>query len=74
VSEPVVQIELCWPALVEMTRAQKAAALIQVQRDRAIEAAWEAALVLSLAEDTPATLDPPAGTPGARSGSWAPEG
>jgi hypothetical protein len=39
-----------------------------------MEAAYEAAIVLSLAEDSPATLDPPPGTPGARSDSWAPEG
>jgi hypothetical protein len=57
-----------------LSKAQKAADLARVQQRRAMEAAYEAAIVLSLAEDTPATLDPPPGTPGARSDSWAPEG
>ena len=73
-----VEVEVCWPrlrraALAEMTRAQKAAALARVQADRAIEAAWEAVLICSLAGDTPDTLDPPPGTPGARSRGWAPD-
>jgi Domain of unknown function (DUF222) len=56
-----------------LTREQKAAELARVQADRAREAAWEAELILSLAEDTPDTLDPPPGTPGARKRGWAPD-
>jgi hypothetical protein len=74
----VVEVEVFWPrlrraALAEMSRAEKAAALARSQANRAIEAAWEAELILSLAEDTPASLDPPPGSPGARSESWAPD-
>ncbi|MGY1660891.1 DUF222 domain-containing protein [Geodermatophilus sp. SYSU D00705] len=57
-----------------LTRSQRAAELQRVQRARAMCAAYEAELVLGLAEDTPATLDPPPGTPGARTGSWAADG
>ena len=72
----VVEVEVCWPrlrraALAEMTREQKAAALARAQADRAMEAAWEAAIICSLAADTPDTLDPPPGSPGARSRGWA---
>ena len=38
---------------------------------RAVAAAYEAELVLGLAEDTPDTLDPPEDRPGARRGSGA---
>nr|WP_100498241.1 HNH endonuclease signature motif containing protein [Geodermatophilus chilensis] len=56
-----------------LTREQKAAELQRVQARRAMDAAYEAELVLGLADDTPDTLDPPADQPGARRGSWAPE-
>jgi hypothetical protein len=36
-----------------------------------MDAAYEAELVLGLAEDTPDRLDPPPGTPGARKRGWA---
>jgi hypothetical protein len=54
-----------------LTRAQKAAELARVQQWRAMEAAYEAELVLSIAEDSPESWDPPPGSPGARSRSWA---
>ena len=38
-----------------------------------MDAAYEAELVLGLADDTPDTLDPPPGHPGARKGPWAPD-
>ena len=53
---------------------QKAAELQRVQRNRAMEAAYEADLVLGLAADRPADLDPPPGSPGAKRGGWAPDG
>src|SRR3954454_24355882 len=56
-----------------LTRAEKAAELRRLQARKAIDAAYEAELVLGLAEDTPDTLDPPPDQPGARRGSWAPE-
>jgi len=56
-----------------LTRAQKATELQRVQALRAMTAAYEAELVLGLAEDTPDTLDPPPGSPGAKQGSWAPD-
>jgi Domain of unknown function (DUF222) len=54
-----------------LTRAQKAAELARVQQWRAMEAAYEAELTLSLADDSPESWDPPPGSPGARSRSWA---
>ncbi|SDO22013.1 HNH endonuclease signature motif containing protein [Geodermatophilus sp. DSM 45219] len=54
-----------------LTRAQKAAELQRVISARAMAAAYEAELVLGLADDSPDTLDPPPGHPGARKGSWA---
>ena len=56
-----------------LTKAQKAAELQRVLARRAMDAAYEAELVLGLADDTPDTLDPPPGHPGARKGSWAPD-
>ncbi|SNS41387.1 protein of unknown function [Geodermatophilus saharensis] len=53
---------------------QAAAELQRVQQRRAMEAAYEAELVLRLAEARPSDLDPAPGTPGARGrGSWAPD-
>jgi hypothetical protein len=74
----LLEVEVCWPtlrraALAGLSREEKAAALVRSQANRAMEAAWEAELICSLAEDTPDTLDPPAGTPGARSRGWAPD-
>jgi hypothetical protein len=43
---------------------RKAAALERAQRQKAMQAAYEAELVLSMAADRPARLDPPPGTPG----------
>jgi uncharacterized protein DUF222 len=54
-----------------LSKVQKAAELQWVVEQRAMLAAYEAELVLGLAEDTPDSLDPPAGTSGARKGSWA---
>jgi hypothetical protein len=56
-----------------LTNEQKAAELQRVQTRRAMDAAYEAELVMGLADDTPDTLDPPADHPGARRGSWAPD-
>ncbi|MGY1698513.1 DUF222 domain-containing protein [Geodermatophilus sp. SYSU D00766] len=53
---------------------QAAAELQRVQQRRAMEAAYEAELVLRLAEARPSDADPAPGTPGARRrGSWAPD-
>src|SRR3712207_3444219 len=56
-----------------LSKAQKAAELQRVQARKAMDAAYEAELVLGLADDTPDTLDPPADQPGAARGSRAPE-
>src|SRR5688500_5587187 len=56
-----------------LSKAQKAAELQRVQARRAMDAAYEAELVVGLADDTPDTLDPPADHPGAKKGSWAPD-
>ncbi|MGY1697975.1 hypothetical protein ACI780_24020 [Geodermatophilus sp. SYSU D00814] len=51
---------------------QAAVELQRVQQRRAMEAAYEAELVLRLAEARPSDADPAPGTPGAR--SWKPDG
>jgi hypothetical protein len=56
-----------------LSKAQKAAELQRVQARRAMDAAYEAELVVGLADDTPDTLDPPTDHPGAKKGSWAPD-
>ena len=56
-----------------LSKAQKAAELQRVQARRAMDAAYEAELVMGLAGDTPDTLDPPTHHPGAKRGSWAPD-
>jgi hypothetical protein len=56
-----------------LTRQEKAAELQRLQARKAMDAAYEAELVLGLADDTPDTLDPPPGHPGAKKGSWAPD-
>src|SRR4028118_1797226 len=53
------------------SREQQAAELVRVQAVKAMAAAYEAELVLGLADDTPDDDDPPPGTPGAR--SWKPD-
>ncbi|HYO34978.1 MAG TPA: DUF222 domain-containing protein [Geodermatophilus sp.] len=54
-----------------LSREQKATELARVQALKARTAAYEAELVLGLADDTPDDDDPPPGTPGAR--SWKPD-
>jgi hypothetical protein len=56
-----------------LTREQKAAELQRVVTAEAMTAAYKAELVMGLADDTPDTLDPPPGHPGAKRGSWAPD-
>ncbi|MGR7025111.1 DUF222 domain-containing protein [Geodermatophilus sp. URMC 62] len=56
-----------------LSREQKAAELARLQAVKAMTAAYEAELVLGLADDSPDELDPAPGTPGARRGSWAPD-
>ena len=51
-----------------LSKAQKAAELRRVQARRAMDAAYEAELVMGLADDTPDSLDPPAEHPGAKKG------
>src|SRR3954464_15300171 len=53
---------------------EKAEELQRIQPNRARDAAREAELILALAADRPDELDPPPGTPGARRGSWKPDG
>jgi hypothetical protein len=57
-----------------LSAEEKAEELQRLQRNRARDAAREAELILSLAGDRPDLLDPPPGTPGARRGSWRPDG
>ncbi|WP_308123310.1 HNH endonuclease signature motif containing protein [Modestobacter marinus] len=47
--------------------------LQRLQQRRAMDTAYEAELILALAADRPATLDPPADTPGARRSGWTAE-
>jgi hypothetical protein len=56
-----------------LSRSQKAAELQRVAALKAKAAAYEAELVLGLADDSPDDLDPAPGTPGGRRGSWAPD-
>ena len=56
-----------------LSREQKAAELQRVAALKAMTAAYEAELVLGLADDTPDDWDPAPGTSGARRGSWAPD-
>src|SRR3954463_10919592 len=57
-----------------LSAEEKAEELARLQANRARDAAREAELILGLAADRPAELDPPPGTPGARRGSWKPDG
>jgi hypothetical protein len=54
-----------------LSREQVAAELVRRQRRQAMDAAYEAELILRLAEQTPADADPASGSPGARKGGWA---
>ena len=56
-----------------LSREQKAAELQRVQARKAMDATYEAELVMGLADETPDTLDPPPDHPGASRGSWAPD-
>src|SRR3954454_24696263 len=49
-----------------LSAEEKAAELQRLQANRTRDAAREAELILALAADRPAQLDPPPGTPGAR--------
>src|SRR4051812_26188477 len=57
-----------------LSAEEKAEELQRIQANRARDAAREAELILSLAADRPEELDPPPGSPGARRGSWKPDG
>src|SRR4051794_28606492 len=57
-----------------LSAEEKAEELQRLQANRARDAAREAELILALAADRPEELDPPPGTPGARRGSWRPDG
>src|SRR3954462_7897615 len=57
-----------------LSAEEKAEELQRLQANRARDAAREAELILALAADRPEQLDPPPGTPGARRGSWKPDG
>src|SRR3954470_19882032 len=66
---PEPRLPVCW-----LSAEEKAAELQRIQANRARDAAREAELILALAADRPEELDPPPGTPGARRGSWKPDG
>jgi hypothetical protein len=70
VDQPVPSFRLPVPLL---DRGQKAAELQRVQAEKARLAAYEAELVLGLADDSPDTFDPPPDHPGARRRGWAPD-
>ncbi|GAB3317368.1 hypothetical protein GCM10027451_35150 [Geodermatophilus aquaeductus] len=56
-----------------LSREQKAAELQRLQALKARTAAYEAELILGLADDSPDDDDPAPGTPGARARSWKPD-
>ena len=56
-----------------LTREEKAAELVRLQVRKAMDTAYEAELVMGLADDTPDALDPPPDHPGAERASWAPD-
>src|SRR4051812_41213481 len=58
------------PPVAWMSPEEKAAELDRIQANRAREAAREAELILGPAADRPDSLDPPPGTPGARTGGY----
>ncbi len=64
VSVPALPVQL-------LSKEQVATELQRHQRRRAMEAAYEAELILRMADLTSDENDPPAGTPGARTPGWA---
>jgi Domain of unknown function (DUF222) len=54
-----------------LSAEEKAAELQRVQQRRAMDAAYEAELIIGLAGDRPASEDPPPGSRGARKRGWA---
>ena len=56
-----------------LSREQAVEELQRRQRRQAMDAAYEAQLILRLADQSPDDADPPAGTPGARRPGWAAE-
>jgi hypothetical protein len=77
VERALVGVLLEWPVRSQrlpvgvLSREQKAAELQRLQARKAMDAAYEAELILGLADDSPDDDDPPPGTPGAR--SWKPD-
>src|SRR4051794_37044825 len=75
-----LQIDLVWERQVTVQRLpvawlsdeEAAAELQRVQRRRAMDAAYEAELILALAGQRPATLDPSPDRPGASRPGWTP--
>jgi hypothetical protein len=56
-----------------LSKQQAAAELQRVQQRRAADAAYEAELIVRMAQLTPDAADPPADHPGARGRGWAPD-
>jgi hypothetical protein len=56
-----------------LSKRQAAGELQRVQQRRAADAAYEAELILRMADLTPDATDPPPDHPGARSRGWAPD-
>ena len=54
-----------------LSREQAAAELARRQRRQAMDAAYEAELILRLAALTPDDADPPPGSPGAPAAGWS---
>ena len=54
-----------------LSRQQATEELQRRQQRQAMDAAYEAELILRLADESPDDADPPAGTPGARTPGWA---
>ncbi|RBY85728.1 HNH endonuclease signature motif containing protein [Blastococcus sp. TF02A-30] len=57
-----------------LSKEQAAAELVRLQRRKAVDAAYEAELVLRMAELTPDVSDPRPGEPGAGSSGWGADG
>ncbi|RBY87781.1 HNH endonuclease signature motif containing protein [Blastococcus sp. TF02A-30] len=57
-----------------LSKEQAAAELVRLQRRKAVDAAYEAELVLRMAELTPDVSDPRPGEPGAGSAGWGADG
>src|SRR4051794_35406627 len=76
-----LQIDLVWERQITVPRLpvswlsdeDKAVELQRVQARRAMDAAYEAELILALAADRPAGADPAPDTPGARRPGWTPQ-